>query len=156
MNRVVVSWKSTSAFAMPQGNFVLHGHGRRALYCDEALFRTESFAAFGLKYLHQEIKLQTFIGNHYCDGAHTQIHKDIAPKEFVHTRCNWMIKKPPVGGDPILGGKVIPVNEGDLWICFASEEPHGSTPIAGGERIVCSFGALIPNALVHNVMEQIT
>ena len=35
------------------------------------------------------------------------------------------------------------VNVDDLWICFASEEIHGSTPIEGGERMICSFGDLI-------------
>lgn len=156
MNRVVPSWKNPLAFVMPQGDFIPNGMGRRYMKVPTLSARAEAFAAFGFAELYPEPLFSNFIGNHYVDGAFTHLHSDSAPPGFVHTRCNWMIKKPLVGGDPILGGNVVPVSEGDLWVCFASEERHGSTPITGGERLICSFGALIPRDQAQSVMEKIT
>jgi hypothetical protein len=55
-----------------------------------------------------------------------------------------MLKKPSKGGNPIIDGEEIEVNENDLWLCLASLEKHYTTPIEGGERLVFSFGALVP------------
>lgn len=150
--RVVKNWRDPAQFTMPSGDFVANGRGRRYLSHDNAPFREEAFAAFGITELYREPNLQNFIGNHYLDGAFTQTHSDRAPDGFVHTRCNWMIKKPPVGGDPTLGNEVVEVQPGDLWLCLASAEYHGSTPISGGERLICSFGALVPVAQIRSLL----
>lgn len=142
--RVIKSWKHSSCFSMPPGQFLGNGAGRRFLPHDEAAFRLEAFAAFGLSNLADEPMFRNFIGNHFEDGARVHEHSDRAPAGYVHARYNWMVKKPQAGGDPVIDGEVVSVEEGDLWLCLASHERHASTPIFGGERIVYSFGALIP------------
>jgi hypothetical protein len=141
--RVIKNWRDPTQFTMPLGDFVANGRGRRYLPHGIAPFRAEAFSAFGITDLHQEPRFQNFIGNHYLDGAFTHTHSDSAPEGFVHTRCNWMVKKPPVGGNPTLDNEEVEVEPGDLWLCLASAEKHGSTPIAGGERLIYSFGALV-------------
>ncbi len=143
MHRVVKNWKSPKFFAMPAGAFVPNTFGREYKSFREAAFREEAFARFGLTELFDEPSNPNFIGHHYLDGAFTHEHIDLTPKGFMHVRANWMIQKPPVGGNPILDGVTVEVSPGDLWICFASEERHASEPIAGGERFICSFGALL-------------
>lgn len=144
--RVIKNWKSPDLFIMPTGIFKenIISNGRRFLLFSDSGFRTEAFSAFGIYELHEEPMYKNFIGNHYLDGAFTHYHKDPAPEGFVHVRCNWLIKKPFVGGNPIINNKELHTDAGDLWICFASKEIHGTTPIKNGERLICSFGALVP------------
>jgi hypothetical protein len=136
---------------MPVGVYRANNFGRRFFSYENAPFRDEAFAAFGITKTMREPQFRNFIGNHYLDGAATHIHQDGAPEGYVHTRCNWMVKKPLSGGDPILDDVVEPVEAGDLWLCLASLERHGSTPIAGGERLICSFGALVPVAALSHI-----
>ena len=146
MQRVIQNWKSPLEFKMPDGIFRPNGEGRQYLSYEEDQFRVEAFNSFGLLELYPEPVFKNFIGNHYADGAAVHEHMDRAPIGYTHTRCNWMIKKPVKGGDPIINGNMLSVKEGDLWICLASREFHSSTPIETGERIICSFGALIKDA----------
>lgn len=152
--RIIKNWRDPAQFSMSSGNFIHNGYGRKYLPLDNAPFRNEAFSAFGIKELHPEPRFKNFIGNHYADGAFTHTHSDATIEGFVHARCNWMIKKPPVGGDPILGEEVFSVEEGDLWICLASIEKHGSTPIAGGERLIFSFGALVKIANLRHIFSD--
>ena len=119
------------------------GHGRRCARFPYLPFREQAFKDFGFDELFDEPININFVGNHYLTGAHTHKHIDSAPDGYMHVRVNWMIQKPPVGGDPVFDDGVVSVLPGDVWICFASEEHHSSTPIDGGERLICSFGALI-------------
>lgn len=153
MNRVISFWKSPSMFVMPEGTFKNNGagFGRRYLSFTEAPFRNEAFASFGFADIVNEPTYKNLIGNHYLDGSHTHIHQDNAPNSYIHIRANWMLKKPPIGGDPVLNNEVVSVQEGDLWICFASEEKHASTPIFGGQRLICSFGALVKRPVDFNL-----
>ena len=143
--RVIRNWKSPTAFVRPSGEFVQNpmGPGRRYLFFVDVPLTKEAFSAFGFTAFEPYKRLPNFVGSHYQDGAFTHEHTDAAPYGFVHVRCNWMLKKPKEGGDPILSGEVVPVEEGDLWVCFASREKHASTPIFGGERVICSFGGLV-------------
>lgn len=106
-------------------------------------FRDEAFAQFGFTELFREPDYRNFVGHHFLNGAYTQPHTDSAPKNYLHVRANWMLRKPSSGGDPVLDGVTLSVNPGDLWVCFSSEEVHASTPMHGGERLICSFGALV-------------
>lgn len=158
MNRVISFWKDPSMFVMPRGTFASNGvgRGRRYLPVINIPFRADAFANFGFTEIAIEPIYNNFIGNHYEDGAHTHPHRDTAPEGYIHVRANWMIKKPPQGGDPVFDGEDVRVKEGDLWLCFASEETHSSTPIAGGERLICSFGALVkrpPNFSVKEFLQ---
>ncbi len=126
--------------------------GRRYARHDSHPLWSEAFAEFGLTPVSVEPVYKCFTGNHFIDGAFTHKHIDSAPKGLVHTRCNLMIKKPPIGGDPILDDEVIHVEEGDLWLCLASMEYHASTPIKGGERIIYSFGGLVPIEQINTLL----
>ena len=145
IDRVVRNWRSASEFAPTTKAFVTNnaGSGRRYVPHTESPLAESAFRVFGLRMDAPEPKLGHLIGNNYTEGAFVHEHKDLAPPGFAHVRCNWMIKKPPVGGDPILDGEVVPVAEGDLWLCLASLERHATTPISGGERLIYSFGALV-------------
>jgi hypothetical protein len=76
------------------------------------------------------------------DGGKIHRHNDICPikgKEFV--RVNVMLSKPDVGGDPIINGKILVVNEGDAWLCQASKYQHECNKVQGRKpRIVLSYG----------------
>jgi hypothetical protein len=145
VNRVVKGWRSPMQFVPVAQAFGANaaGSGRRFVPHTETSLAEVAFDAFGLRMDAPEPMFGHMIGNNYADGAFVHQHTDPAPEGFAHVRCNWMIKKPPVGGDPILDGEVVPVAEGDLWLCIASMERHGTTPISGGERLIYSFGALV-------------
>ena len=151
--RVIKGWKSPDSFKPPVGAYSSgHNFGRRVLVRESPTLRMEAFAAFNLDGSTPEPMNKDFIGNHYLDGAGVQPHLDSAPDGYVHTRCTWMLKKPKVGGDPVFDGEVVHVDAGDLWICFASLETHASTTIQGGERLIYSFGALIPRSQLEHVL----
>lgn len=153
MLRVIKNWKPAKEFCMPTGGFKANGYGRQYLSIPEIKFRDAAFSAFGYKNLVEEPIYKNFVGNHYLDGAFVHEHTDSAPDGFMHVRVNWMVKKPPVGGNPVLDGAELNVNVGDLWICYASEERHSSTPVYGGQRVVCSFGALIKKPKDFDIKE---
>lgn len=152
--RVIKNWKSVDKFVMPVGEFKqnVSGQGRRFLKHIDAPFYNEAFSAFGLNSNQLEPMFQNLIGNHYLEGAYVHKHRDPAPNGYVHTRCNWMIKKPLIGGNPILDGEEFQVEEGDLWLCLASLEQHESTPISGGERMIYSFGALVSMDQIEKII----
>lgn len=151
MQRIIQNWKNNSELMTPTGIFKSNGTGRRYFSFQESELRQEAFSAFGITELFKEPMFDNFIGEHYLDGACTHLHKDPALQGFIHVRVNWMLNKPFIGGNPILDGKELQVNQNDLWICFASEETHGSTPIKGGIRRICSFGALIKRPEDFNI-----
>jgi hypothetical protein len=154
VGRVVNNWRDVNLFDRPSVAFVENSisPGRRYAAHLQTHLAEDAFAAFGLRMDGPEPMFGHMIGNNYADGAFVHQHKDPAPNGFAHVRCNWMIKKPPVGGDPILDGEVVPVAEGDLWLCLASLERHGTTPIYGGERLIYSFGALISGKQMDSVV----
>jgi len=156
VNRVVKGWRSASEFSPTAKAFQTNaaGSGRRFVSHTETPLAENAFSAFGLRMDAPEPVFGHMIGNNYADGAFVHQHTDFAPEGFAHVRCNWMVKKPPVGGDPILDGKVVSVSEGDLWLCIASIERHGTTPISGGERLIYSFGALVKNENLRHILNN--
>ena len=84
----------------------------------------------------------------YCgyitDGGAIHRHKDGNEGELIHTRFNVMVSKPHAGGEPIQDGRIIEVNEGDVWRCDAGLVEHWCNPVIGIKpRIVLSFGFLV-------------
>ena len=65
-----------------------------------------------------------------------------------------MIKKPTIGGNPIIDGEEFNIEVNDLWLNLASLEEHSSTPIYGGERLIFSFGALIKLDKIKNILHD--
>lgn len=157
IKRVIKNWKSSSLFSMPKELFVSNGMslGRRTIPFLNDDFRLQAFKAFSFENLYDEPVYGNFIGNHYKEGAHTHNHKDSAPDGFMHVRANWMIKKPTLGGNPVIENIELDIDVNDLWICFASEEYHSSTPIGDTERLICSFGALIKKPINFNLKDII-
>jgi len=103
----------------------------------------KSFSEFRLFPKKQEPVLGDLLMNHHEENACTHIHRDTAPNGYAHIRANVMLKKPKKGGDIIIDEEIFFVEPNDLWLIIASLENHGSTPIANGERLIYSFGAII-------------
>jgi hypothetical protein len=152
--RIIKQWKYAS-LVTPNINFLnTSGDGRRCVTQEEAPYWKEAFAEFRLKPTSVEPVFKNLTGNHFQDGAFVHLHTDPAPDGFVHTRCNLMLKKPKQGGNPVIDGEEVDVEEGDLWLCLASMEFHSSTPIKGGERLIFSFGGLVPVEQIEAIIEK--
>jgi hypothetical protein len=153
--RIVKNWGADKALVPNLAGMRENGYGRRFAVQTEHPMTQKAFAQFGLTTLLPEPSFGIFTGHHYLNGAHTHMHKDPITKQgYAHVRCNVMLKKPLEGGNPVLDGKELEVNKNDLWICFSSMETHGSVPIKGGERLIISFGALVPQQDVNNIIKN--
>ena len=152
--RLKKNWSYANQVAPATTGFINNpvSSGRRFATQDSHPLWSKAFAEFGLTPVSVEPVYKCFTGNHFIDGAFTHKHIDRAPEGLVHTRCNLMIKKPLIGGDPILDDEIVYVEEGDLWLCLASMEYHSSTPIKDGERIIFSFGGLVPIQQINNLL----
>jgi len=152
--RIVKSWSCANEVTPATKGFITNPFARDRRYSmqDSHPLWSKAFSEFELTPVSVEPMFKCFTGNHFIDGAFAHKHIDRAPEGLVHTRCNLMIKKPPIGGDPILDDEVVHVEEGDLWLCLASMEYHSSTPIQGGERIIFSFGGLVPKEQINNLL----
>jgi hypothetical protein len=153
--RVIKQWKYATHI-IPNKNFKLNaaGDGRRFSTQDFAPYWEEAFFEFGLIPVCVEPVYKNLTGSNFRDGAFVHPHIDLAPKSFVHTRCNVMLKKPKEGGNPVIDGEELDIKEGDLWLCLASMELHSSTPMAGGERLVFSFGGLVPVKQIEVILAK--
>jgi hypothetical protein len=152
--RIIKNWEYAKFIIPASKGFVTNnaGSGRRFSICNNPLYRTEAFKEFKLTPDLEEPIYKNFTGNHYLEGAFVHEHSDPAPEGYEHVRCNLMIKKPLVGGMPIIDGAELAIEEGDLWLCLASLEKHASTPISGGERVTFSFGALVNKHSVEKIL----
>lgn len=154
--RVVKNWKFANQITLNNINYQTnpYGNGRRFSVQDKASFWIEAFKEFNLIPDEIEPIFKNLIGNHYLDGSYVHEHIDDAPSGYVHTRCNLMIKKPNIGGNPVIDDEEFNVEVNDLWLCLASLEKHRSTPIYGGERLIFSFGALIKTDKIKNILHD--
>ena len=154
--RVVKNWKYANQINLNNINYQKNfsGDGRRFSIQDEAPFWNEAFKEFNLIPDEIEPTFKNLIGNNYLDGAYVHEHTDQAPNGYVHARCNLMIKKPNIGGNPIIDGEEFNIEVNDLWLCLASLEKHSSTPIHGGERLIFSFGALVKLDKIKNILHD--
>eukprot|EP00435_Cladocopium_sp_Y103_P075212 s304_g55.t1 len=89
----------------------------------------------------------------YIDpGGFIHEHRDkytsTGPVALAHLRANIVVQMDQ-SGRPIIAGKTVPVEEGDVWIFFASHELHATAPIQGLKpRIVFGFGWSVPTGFV--------
>jgi len=144
--------RSFVADALPTARWIENGFGRRYARYSEAPNFKEVFALYGINPVKVEPMFQCLIGNHYLDGAFVHEHQDTNKGNLAHVRVNVMLKKPVTGGNPVLNGVELSVNEGDIWLCLAGEERHSSTPMYGGQRVVFSYGGLVER---HEITEYI-
>jgi hypothetical protein len=152
--RVIKNWEfaATVQPCTQLDRFIPNQHGRRYAQDKVAVGWDKAFEAFGLTPSCVEPRFQNMTTSHYLDGAFTHEHQDDAPDGFAHVRCNVMLKKPTIGGNPIIDGEHIQVEETDMWLCLASLERHASEPIQGGERVMFSFGGLVPIEQVNKIL----
>jgi hypothetical protein len=155
--RIIKGWAHGRRIVPASGGYRLNevSPGRKFAMEESDPSWLDSFAAFGLVPDRVEPMYKILTGVHFLEGAFTQTHTDPAPSGMVHVRCNVMLKKPPAGGMPLVDGEEFSVDEGDLWIVLASLEQHGSTPISAPERVIKSFGGLVPKDQVAQLINPI-
>jgi len=93
------------------------------------------------------------------NGAYVQIHTDPSPPDKEHVRINFLIKKPLLGGIPIINNECINIQQGQGWLNIASAWKHGSSPVISNEpRVLLSLGAIINKneKLLANYLSDIT
>lgn len=91
----------------------------------------------------QEPIYKDFIG-FITHGGQVHEHSDPNHDGLIHTRFNVLVSKPKSGGEPVIGGKIVDVKEGETWRCNAGLEMHSSNKVMGDKpRIVLSFGYLL-------------
>lgn len=154
--RVIKNWAVGKNVKPARSNFMdnLAGKGRKYAIEENDPYLKEAFDIFKLNFVCLEPIYKIFTGIHYEQGAFTHLHKDFAPENYAHVRCNVLLEKPKSGGMPIIDGKVLDIDVGDMWIVLASLELHGSTPISGPNRIIKSFGGLVPLSQVHKIIKE--
>ena len=154
INRVIKNWKYANDIVIENNPFITNNEssGRRFKMQDTANHYEDAFKEFNLKPDRLEPIFKNFIGNHFADGAAVQGHTDPSPEGLVHTRCNLMLKKPLKGGNPVIDEEELEINKNDLWLCLASLEKHYTTPIEGGERLIFSFGGLVPIEQIKKII----
>ena len=152
--RVIKNWKYAHKItpASDLDRYISNRQGRRFSIHPNAPFWSEAFAEFGLTPTAVEPMFLNMTINHYEDNAYTHEHIDIADNGFVHTRCNVMLVNSPIGGHPIIDGVPILVEKFDMWLCLASMEHHASAPVMGGQRLVFSFGGLVPVEQINKIL----
>jgi hypothetical protein len=142
---------------IPASKFRQNGYGRRFAShtpVDDAVVCT-LFKRFGLDWVKEEPIFGHFVGNNFLPGAAVHRHCDSAPEGYHHVRCNVALKMPVEGGNPVLSDVELPVSEKEAWICFASLEYHGSTPVVFGNRVVVSLGGLIDATKAEDALAKI-
>jgi len=156
--RVIPGWGASRQLTPAITGFIPNGPGHDVAIEDSDPNWEAAFASFSLHPVCVEPRYKIFTGVQFATGVSTREHTDKASKGFVHVRCNVMLKKPKLGGNPIIDGEVVDVNQHDLWLCLASMEEHGSEPVYGSRRVIKSFGGLVPLEQVHRIIntENIT
>jgi hypothetical protein len=95
-----------------------------------------------ITHLHKDPNMNT-------DGPDPTKHVDTTNPYFIdtklHCRFNILIQQPEEGGNPIIDGREIDINENEPWMVQAGLYYHGSSKVVGDRtRILCSFGHYIP------------
>ena len=83
------------------------------------------------------------------------LHSDPNPKnsDLIHTRFNVYVQLPEKGGYPIYGGTHCKLNERTYICCRSGIDLHCSAKVEGNrERIVLSFGVLVPPERIENII----
>lgn len=106
--------------------------------------RRRAVTMFAIGEYEDEPEYKCFLGCN-TEGGFVQRHTDSAPPDKHHIRMNLMLSKPLAGGEPVVGGRIVSVNERDLWCFYPSLMAHETTPVLGRrKRFVLSIGILVP------------
>jgi len=110
--------------------------------------RRQAVNLFSVEDYEDEPFYKCFLGCN-TESGYVHRHVDPSPPDKHHVRINIMLSKPFGGGDPIINGRKIHVDERDLWCFFPSFMPHESAPVRGSrKRFVISIGILVPPSAV--------
>jgi hypothetical protein len=71
-------------------------------------------------------------------------HLDARSGDRATYRCNVITQKSDIGGELVIEGEKVNLEEGDLHCYLTSEVVHEVTPSAGKPRVLWMFGAWIP------------
>ncbi len=136
--------------ANPSGPFRFRRKIYGTEYCDPEMQRLASriiatFALDGyavdpyLGWIISYIEPGGFIKPHIDRQPHYQQTSD------KHLRCNVLVQGKDESAYPLVGAQRLKVQERGLWAFFASEYPHGTEVLQGGQaRIVYQFGFTVP------------
>jgi hypothetical protein len=109
--------------------------------------RDRAVSNFSVTDYEDEPKFKCFLGCN-IEGGFVRRHTDPSPPEKHHVRMNIMLSKPIAGGEPMIDGKLVDVDERDMWCFFPGIMHHSSTPVIGTKhRFVLSIGILVPRNL---------
>jgi len=102
---------------------------------------------------NQEPLYKDSIG-YMLDGASLHNHTDTNPNDsdLIHTRYNVYIQLPYKGGYPIYNNIHCTLKERTYICCRSGIDFHSCAPVEGSrERIVLSFGVLVPLERITNI-----
>jgi hypothetical protein len=88
------------------------------------------------------------------DGANLHLHTDPNPENstLIHTRYNVYVQLPYKGGYPIYNNIPCKLKERTYICCRSGIDFHSCVTVEGDrERIVLSFGVLVPRERIENI-----
>lgn len=104
----------------------------------------------------QEPTLKDQIG-YMIEGGNLHLHVDPNKNGLIHTRFNVYVQIPEEGGMPIYSNHRIDVKEREYTICRSGLDFHYTEKVLGSkERIILSFGFLLPYERVINIRYKFT
>ena len=104
----------------------------------------------------QEPILKDQIG-YMKEGGNLHLHVDRNTNGLIHTRFNVYVQIPDSGGIPIYSNHIIDVKEREYTICRSGLDFHYTEKVIGKkERIILSFGFLLPYERVSNIKYKYT
>lgn len=102
----------------------------------------------------QEPMFRDAIG-YAMENGELHLHKDPNKNGLIHTRFNVYLQIPEKGGLPIYDNKVLALKERTYICCRSGLDYHCCQKIEGPrERIVLSFGFLLPYNRVENIVYE--
>lgn len=135
-------------------------HGIRNLNVEGSILHEEVMAidryVLGQYGLSTETPFDTKDGvflSYSGEGHIVHLHRDFNPDDdTLHIRFNIMIQKPLEGGNPIIGGTTIEVEENQTWICEAGNYAHTIEEVRGDRpRVMLSLGHFINKETYNNL-----
>jgi hypothetical protein len=89
------------------------------------------------------------------DGAQLHEHTDPNQGDLIHTRFNVYVQLPEEGGYPVYAGKTLKLKERTYICCKSGLDLHYCEKCIGKrERVVLSYGFLLPNDRIKNIFYE--
>lgn len=112
------------------------------------LVRDRALELLQISKYSEEPTYKCFLGCN-LSGGKVHPHRDKASLGKWHVRCNLMLSKPVQGGQPVIEGQPLALQEGDLWAFVPSQVLHWTSQVEGErKRFICSYGFLVDRASI--------